>query len=172
MYADLTLRKRCSRCVQYKSLDLFTNNKTSKDGKDHYCKLCKSIIKKEDYVSNRDKIKEQVHRSYQRNKDKCIARALKYRTANRDKVIAQKRFASTGVNQEQYEEMLKIQDERCAICNTHQSKKKLRLAADHCHTTKVFRGLLCGHCNTGIGLFKDNIKSLEAAIEYLKKHQN
>jgi hypothetical protein len=29
------------------------------------------------------------------------------------------------------------------------------------------RGLLCNNCNLGLGYFKDNIKSLETAIQYL-----
>lgn len=32
------------------------------------------------------------------------------------------------------------------------------------------RGLLCGNCNRAIGLLKDDIKSLERAIEYLKNN--
>ncbi|WP_430381696.1 endonuclease domain-containing protein [Yersinia pestis] len=29
------------------------------------------------------------------------------------------------------------------------------------------RGLLCHNCNRALGLLKDNVKSLQAAIEYL-----
>ena len=38
---------------------------------------------------------------------------------------------------------------------------------DHCHDSQKIRGVLCGHCNTGLGAFKDNPFSLENAIEYL-----
>lgn len=52
----------------------------------------------------------------------------------------------------------------CAICNSTD-----RLSIDHCHETGEVRGLLCGKCNSGIGLFKDKIDLLEAAIQYLKQ---
>jgi len=35
-------------------------------------------------------------------------------------------------------------------------------------TGKV-RGPLCGSCNNGLGRFKDSVKLLERAIEYLEK---
>lgn len=34
---------------------------------------------------------------------------------------------------------------------------------------KCFRGLLCHHCNTMLGLAKDNVDTLKAAIKYLKR---
>jgi hypothetical protein len=40
---------------------------------------------------------------------------------------------------------------------------------DHDHETNKIRGLLCSRCNTGLGLFFDNISNLENAILYLKK---
>lgn len=35
------------------------------------------------------------------------------------------------------------------------------------NNSKKVRGLLCQQCNTGLGMFKDNIKYLESAIDYL-----
>ena len=46
----------------------------------------------------------------------------------------------------------------------------LGLVIDHNHKTGKVRGLLCGSCNTGIGLLKDSPDVLDAAIEYLQ-HQ-
>ena len=39
---------------------------------------------------------------------------------------------------------------------------------DHNHDTGKFRGMLCNHCNRGLGNFKDSIKNLEQATLYLK----
>lgn len=67
-----------------------------------------------------------------------------------------------GITQEQYEEVLKKQKGRCAIC-----KKKRVLKIDHCHKTGKFRQLLCGNCNTGLGMFADDPKLLKRAAKYL-----
>jgi hypothetical protein len=65
---------------------------------------------------------------------------------------------------EQYNLMLEQQMGLCKICN--QQPKKI--CVDHCHKTGVVRGLLCGTCNTAIGLFKENIETLQNAIKYLQ----
>jgi len=56
--------------------------------------------------------------------------------------------------------------DRCQICGTPCPD----LAVDHCHATLKVRGLLCGQCNVGIGMFADDPGRLQAAIDYLKAH--
>lgn len=61
------------------------------------------------------------------------------------------------------------QQNKCLICGQdfHQFNIK---HLDHCHKSKRYRGILCGHCNKGLGMFKDNVEYLQNAIDYLKKH--
>jgi hypothetical protein len=75
-----------------------------------------------------------------------------------------------GITEQQYDEMLKLQDNKCAICGSSSTKdkKRHRLMVDHCHTTKKVRGLLCSSCNKAIGLMSDSPKILMSAIKYLK----
>ena len=77
-----------------------------------------------------------------------------------------------GLSLEQYQELVKARDGRCDICKCRPKGKfrtrEKRLVVDHCHTTQKFRGLLCSDCNTAIGLLKDSIEYMEAAIAYLK----
>ena len=44
------------------------------------------------------------------------------------------------------------------------------LVKDHDHVTGQGREWICDSCNTGFGRFKDDIKLLQKAIEYLKKY--
>ena len=55
----------------------------------------------------------------------------------------------------------------CKICN----ETKL-LVVDHCHNTGEVRGLICSHCNSVLGYAKDNIKTLQNAIDYLNGESN
>lgn len=70
-----------------------------------------------------------------------------------------------GITQAEYDAMADAQDGKCAICGV----EKPMLHVDHDHKTQLVRGLLCGPCNRGIGLFWDNPKLLSAAARYLRR---
>ncbi len=83
-----------------------------------------------------------------------------------------------GISLEERDQMLISQNCKCAICGrkTEFQFKAGKLSntgefavVDHCHNSLKIRGVLCGHCNTGLGAFKDNIENLKAAINYLLK---
>jgi len=82
-----------------------------------------------------------------------------------------------GITIEQYNEMLKKQNGKCAICEQEETRKCgvtkgiLRLSIDHCHKTNKVRGLLCHDCNTGIGKFKDKTGMILRALLYVRAHQ-
>lgn len=57
------------------------------------------------------------------------------------------------------------QDWKCLICG----EIPKRLFVDHCHKTDKFRGLICPGCNSGLGFFKDNPKSLLNAAKYIQE---
>lgn len=73
-----------------------------------------------------------------------------------------------GITSEQYEEMVRAQGGRCAICGTdNPGRKRTKWAVDHCHKTGRVRGLLCTKCNPGLGYFQDSPELLLAAARYL-----
>jgi len=72
-----------------------------------------------------------------------------------------------GLTLEEYNTKLKKQKSVCLIC---EKKDRKTLSVDHNHKTKKVRGLLCQKCNTGIGMFQDNIKLLKQAIKYLRNY--
>ncbi|MGE6697451.1 endonuclease VII domain-containing protein [Hyphomonas sp. NPDC076900] len=70
-----------------------------------------------------------------------------------------------------YHEALSRQNHCCAICGSKlNSSRYTKFAIDHCHRSGKVRGLLCTHCNTGIGLFKESPERLSAALRYLQIH--
>jgi len=77
------------------------------------------------------------------------------------------------LSREQHAAILKKQGGRCAICGCDKAHPKtdrrIALHVDHCHETKVVRGLLCAGCNRGLGYFNDDPKLLNKAIAYLQR---
>ena len=67
---------------------------------------------------------------------------------------------------EEYQRIFDEQAGVCAICRLSSGVKSL--AVDHDHATGIVRGLLCGRCNFGIGIFDDDTDRLMAAVSYLK----
>lgn len=73
-----------------------------------------------------------------------------------------KKLAAYGLTPADYDLLVNKQDGKCAICQ--QAK---RLVVDHCHATGKIRGLLCHHCNTGIGLLGEQPERFDNAKRYL-----
>jgi len=72
-----------------------------------------------------------------------------------------------NISLEEYNNLLKLQNNSCDICKLPNDK----LVVDHCHTTGKIRGLLCTQCNSGLGMFRDNIPNILEAINYLNKNK-
>ena len=92
----------------------------------------------------------------------------KYTTDGRWKKQLKDRF---GITPEKYWSMHADQEGLCAICHKEQCVGT-KLDVDHDHETGKVRGLLCRHCNTGIGLLKDSIYLIGKALSYLTKWKN
>jgi hypothetical protein len=77
-----------------------------------------------------------------------------------------------GITLEEFNCMLKDQNNSCAICGCGNEKKNnYGLCVDHCHKSGKVRRLLCNHCNLGLGYFGDDIELMKKAIEYLIKYK-
>lgn len=110
---------------------------------------------------NKDFLQKSPHQFYCGSiKDKIGCSYIKNISSRKSKKL----FRLYGINLEQYQTLLKIQFDRCAICK---EKKDETLQVDHSHSTGKIRGLLCHSCNTAIGLMKDNKNLLNNAINYL-----
>lgn len=133
-----------------------------------YCKACRSKYMRERYAQN-----PEAHRQ----------RSKTWRENNPAKKVESDRrqqLRKMGVTLEWFQEKLKKQRNRCAICRKPAgSDGRQNLGIDHDHTCcsvnstceKCRRGLLCVNCNLMIGSAFDNPKILEAAAEYLRTYK-
>ena len=118
-------------------------------------KMARSLYIKEYFSREENKDKEK-ERSKRRYSDPDYVKKVK-------KSEFLRRISKYGLTEDMY---LKECENECKICGS-----KERLHVDHCHNTGLFRGILCGKCNQGLGLFDDNSNKLELAIKYLNKFE-
>lgn len=86
------------------------------------------------------------------------------------RVSDEARWVSMGVQftYADYDRLFEQQQGHCAI---YQQPSRRRLHRDHDHQTLVVRGLLCGKCNKGLGLFGDSVETLQQAAFYIAKQE-
>lgn len=74
-----------------------------------------------------------------------------------------------GIGQAEFDTLLESQGGVCAICSGERNGPGKRLHIDHCHDSQRIRGLLCGKCNTAVGLLDDDPERAERLAAYLRK---
>lgn len=126
------------------------------------CGKCKNQLKLENF--SKDKYTITGLTSW------CKECKKKYQELNRNRIKNKRLETKYNITLEHYEDLLKKQNYRCAICKTNKPKgRNKKFHVDHDHETGKVRGLLCHHCNVALGSFFDSIDNLNKAIEYLKE---
>ena len=179
--------KKCTTCKVPQSLDNFTKDNSRKDKLKASCKLCCGKHTKNWCNKHKEQSQRIARISYYKRKPKILARRKLLRALPENKKKAQKynqswnkrnplrakltswKRAGIIITIEEYEQRLQEQNNVCAICKTPTTKLTRLLDVDHCHETGKVRGLLCMHCNRGLGLFRDSQESLLEAVNYLKQ---
>lgn len=105
---------------------------------------------------------------YEKNKLSVSEKGKADRVANPGKGNLERRLKKYSITREQYFGRLEEQNQACVICENPFTGTP---AIDHCHTTQLFRGLLCDSCNTAFGLLKESIANFERCIAYAKKYK-
>ena len=162
--------KTCSKCGIKKQLSEFKKHKLHFDGVYSQCKLCvKSVRSTPEY---RKKAWSSAKVWREKNPSKVKAWAKKFRESEHGKKYIKSDFLKRlyGVDLEVFNKMFFEQSGCCAICKKHQSELSRGLSVDHNHKTKEVRGLLCGKCNTALGLFDESTELLLIATQYLKRN--
>lgn len=98
-----------------------------------------------------------------------VARAVRLKHGRKDREYTRELHVKRkyGMTIEQYNEMFEAQNGLCAICGYKFGQKSGDCYVDHCHSTKIVRGLLCQHCNSAIGHAKDDPGVLLKAARYV-----
>ena len=161
------MKKTCTGCGESKSFSEFYKQKRGKHGLRSRCKACDAATNK----TWRADHQERLAASYRA-----------WREDNPDKVAEYDHRAGLkkhGFTVEQYEDLLELHGGVCAICGGVNADGK-RLGLDHDHACcpghyscgSCVRGLLCKHCNYGIGHFRDSPELLAAALKYVVKSKS
>jgi hypothetical protein len=138
--------KYCPCCKQNLSVLLFGKDKQAKDGYRYICKDCNNRKSREYQKTKPIESKESKKRYNQKNGRKTY---MKYE------------YGPNGLVH--YETQYSKQKGCCAICQKHLKV----LCQDHNHENQQLRGLLCSACNRALGLLKDNLTFIKAAVQYL-----
>jgi hypothetical protein len=131
--------KACSSCRKFFDASHFHPESRAKDGLNSSCRACRNKL------------------------------ALKWQQQNPRSKRNTHLKSKFGITIEQFDSLLKTQNNCCAICMSPTPKGRGTFHVDHCHKTGTIRGLLCHDCNTGIGKFGDNIEALRKAVNYLER---
>jgi len=130
---------------------------------------------------------EQHRRRYaedRKHREEKLAANRAYRAAHRDRLNAERRDKwrsdaalrarhgaarldrNYGLSREQHRRLLEAQNGVCAVCKL---PSRRALCVDHCHATRLVRGLLCDKCNTALGLLGDDSTRMRAAGAYVDR---
>ena len=99
---------------------------------------------------------------YKENRDRILTYQKERQRSGWKRVGAYQRKYRTGFTQEDWDTRFVAQMGLCAIC-----RDKKATDADHNHSTKQKRALLCRRCNLVVGLF-ENKELNEKILSYLK----
>lgn len=119
------------------------------------------------YRANKERVFDAVRRFREKHPERVLEYAKKSYWKNKEKRKRQVRASvlktKYGISVAQFEQMLAKYEQGCWIC-----KRQVKLCVDHCHSSGKTRGLLCGNCNSAIGMLRDSQDLLERAKAYLR----
>lgn len=148
-----TETKQCRDCGAVKTLGYFNRRKDGK--RQDRCVKCPAKADPQRHAEALDERRTVTPAGF------CPTEARKF----------QRMHQKYGIDYWKFHQMLEQQGGGCAICGATDD-----LVVDHDHSCcpgrktcgDCVRGLLCGHCNTGLGRFFDSEERLASAQNYLR----
>lgn len=187
--------KICNKCKQEfpRTSEYFNRDNKRKDGLYSTCKKCQKkyreqrkektkLISNNYYLNHKEQILLKSHEHYQQNSEKYKL----YRLQNKEKQDKyNKEYRSTheenkehknelrikrqyGITINEYNDMLKKQDNKCAICGKELIVGNEIIHIDHSHITGKVRGILCMKCNLQLGVYENNKELFKLMAKYLE----
>jgi hypothetical protein len=177
--------KICSKCgIEKEDLEFYADQLCKRRrGAQRYCKECKKQYSKEWYKNNADRQKIIAAEWRKNNKEHDDQKRKEWHERNKDKIKLKAkatRLSKYSLTESSFLEILEKQNGCCAICGFKFIFGNVTTAPciDHDHTccsgnsnscVKCIRGLLCVHCNAGLGRFKDSLDLLSRAFNYIEE---
>lgn len=156
----------CKHCGEFKKPNrVHTAPPTSTAAGRKTCKDCSNKKQKQYYERHRE---ERKAYSRERHRKRRHLNAQYYRNLPREvkaRRIQQKRFKRNCWTKALYDECFAKQKGICAVKGCSRPIH----SADHCHTTKQPRELLCRRCNTTLGLLDEDPSVIRGLASYAKK---
>lgn len=156
--------KHCSKCKSAHPLDNFNRDRSRNDGRFPWCKPCHRAHTRAYNAQFTTEQRKQRSAEWRANRDANAEARARYLT-NGTIYTLKKRYGLTSAD------MVALSDHQggvCAVCGRpFESGKRKGPCVDHCHQTGKVRGLLCDHCNVGLGRLRDDPELLRKGIEYL-----
>ncbi len=148
--------KICSGCRLDLGVDAYSKCRSHSDGLQKQCKGCSAR-------------KFAAYRL--RHPERRAGTVKKWKSNNEEKVRESRRKRQYGMPVGQYLEMLKKQNNRCAIClHSIENCCGKTLNVDHCHATGKIRGLLCKGCNMLLGYAENHPGFFDKMSDYMRNN--
>lgn len=138
--------KHCSRCNQDLSVISFNKDLRKPNRLMSRCKTCRD---------DQSRVWRRSNPNYE------TQRYWHNPASHRERHLVRK----YGINLSDYDAMFVRQLGCCAVCGKKQDRA---FDVDHCHASKIVRGLLCTNCNRMIGHSADSPERLRKAADYLE----
>lgn len=131
-------------------------------------------------VEKPDAKEKRLDRSRRWYRDNLDDAREKNRVAARAKLAAmtprqrkeRKLLENFGMTHDEWDVLFETQGSACAICRSTDPGCKAGWHTDHDHKTGKVRFILCGHCNRGLGGFRDSPIAMRRAADLLEAIQH
>ena len=161
--------KRCSRCKEVKPVTEFFKQCSSKSGYTAACKSCTAPERKAKGMEYLNKNRTEINKRMNDRYHKRYKNDAEFRETRKLRGKAWKFGMSVDDFTSMYNNLMKKQNNCCAICERHISTLGKSFDVDHDHLTMKIRGLLCNKCNTTLGQMDDSPDRLHRAAKYLER---